>query len=147
MSQSFRWTPVRFRSNGTPVPVDIRRSAPVFVKHRIGTIRYKPFGMFAERSTCYFCLSSVCMRSLLSPFQSVHSSRLVPSAAQDGLSRLYIKKRILVYYRCKKNCMEIARCLTEKEKGFYTFVTVQRGNAAAMMGTMGGTTPSVDFFS
>ena len=59
----------------------------------------------------------------------------------------YINKRILVYYRCKKNCMEIARCLTEKEKGFYTFVAVQRGNAAAMMGTMGGTTPSVDFFS
>ena len=26
----------------------------------------------------------------------------------------YVKQRILVYYRCKKNCAEIARCLAEE---------------------------------
>ena len=26
----------------------------------------------------------------------------------------YVKQRILVYYRCKKNCTEIARCLAEE---------------------------------
>ena len=35
-----------------------------------------------------FGLSSVRVRGLLCPFQSVHSSRLVPSAFQDGLFRL-----------------------------------------------------------
>ena len=44
--------------------------------------------MFAEPSTCYFCLSSVRVHGLLSPFQSVHSLRLVPSVSQDGLFRL-----------------------------------------------------------
>ena len=86
------------------------------------------------------------MRSLLSPFRvCIHRGLCLQRLKMVYPD--YIKKRILVYYRCKKNCMEIARCLTEKEKGFYTFVAVQRGNAAAVMGTMGGTTPSVDFFS
>ena len=35
-----------------------------------------------------FGLSSVHVRGLLRPFQSVHSSRPVPSASQDGLFRL-----------------------------------------------------------
>ena len=26
----------------------------------------------------------------------------------------YVKQRIFVDYRCKKNCVEIARCLTEE---------------------------------
>ena len=88
-----------FHSNGTdPYPLYARthrhrkyalakvRLFPL--KRQISARGCKSLGMFGERSTCYFCLSSVCVRGLLSPFQSVHSSRLVPSAPQDGLFRL-----------------------------------------------------------
>ena len=72
----------------TPVPEYIVSMYARFVKRRISTRRWESFGMFAEPSTCYFCLSSVCVHGLLSPFQSVHSLRLVPSVSQDGLFRL-----------------------------------------------------------
>ena len=98
-----------FHSNGTPVLVPIiclypylsyartsrhrkhacSQSTPVFIKRRISTRRCELFSMFAKQSTCYFCLSSVRVHGLLSPFQSVHSSQLVPSATQDGLFRLH----------------------------------------------------------
>ena len=104
MSQySLHWTPIRTPLSIATVHLYLypsyactnrhhkyarSQSTPVFVKHRISTRRCKSFGMFAERSTCYFCLSSVPARGLVFPFQSVHSSQVVPLASQDGFFRL-----------------------------------------------------------
>ena len=72
------------------------QSAPVFVKHQISTRQCESFGMFAERSMCYFSLSSVWVCGLLSPFQSLHSSQLVLSASQDGLFRLCKAENLII---------------------------------------------------
>ena len=92
-------TYARFHSNSMPVPIPVVRPYPylsytcnqsmrVFVMRWISAIRHELFNMFAERSTCYFCLLSVRVRGFPSHLQRVHSSWLVPSAFKDGLFRL-----------------------------------------------------------
>ena len=60
------------------------QSTPVFIKRRISTRMYESFGMFAERSKCYSCLSSVCACSCCLLFRVF----ITACASQDGVFRL-----------------------------------------------------------
>ena len=91
---SFPFLPyARTRSCQSPVCVVFGRpyylysrwqSTPVFVKRRISTRRCESFGMFAERSKCYSCLSSVRARGCCLLFRVF----ITACASQDGVFRL-----------------------------------------------------------
>ena len=60
------------------------QSMPIFVMCRISTRMCESFGMFAERSKCYSCLSSVHARSCCLLFRLF----ITACAYQDGVFRL-----------------------------------------------------------
>ena len=108
----------RTRSCQTPVCVVFRRpyhlyarwpSTPIFVKCRISTRRCESFGMFAERSKCYSCLSSVRARGCCLLFRVF----ITACASQDGVFRLR-EAEIPCLLSLQEELREIARCLAEE---------------------------------
>ena len=80
------------------------QSMPVFVKRRISTRRCESFGMFAERSTCYSCLSSVRTRGCCLLFRVF----ITTCASQDGVLHVWV--RVQAYYDCGYSLMRGHRC-------------------------------------
>ena len=102
------------RSRRMPVPVDIVSTPVAKVRSFIEVPnRYQKVRIvwYVHRTITVLLLSFECSCVRLAVFFSECSLRLV-------LLRMvysdYVKQRILVYNRCKKNCMEIAQCLLEE---------------------------------
>ena len=98
------------------------QSTPVFVKYRISTRRSKSFSMLrSDRHVTFafrvFMCAACCLLFRVFIHRGLCLQRLKVVYSD------YILQRILVYYCCKKNCTEIARCLTEEDSRLTQFNT------------------------